>query len=63
MKKVKSFFKNLWNDESAQGATEYILLIVVVVALVIMFKDRIKGLVGGKLEEIGGGFDQINTSN
>lgn len=51
--------KNLWKDESGQGATEYILLLVVVVTLAIIFKDRIKGTLSGKLEELGnsiGGF-------
>ncbi len=50
---MKNFIKSLWKDESAQGATEYIMLLVVVVALAMMFKDKIKTQVGeliGKLE-------------
>ena len=54
MNKLKTTLKNLWKDESAQGATEYILILVVVVALVIAFKDKIKGVVAGKAEELGG---------
>ncbi|AHZ85768.1 Flp1 family type IVb pilin [Bdellovibrio bacteriovorus] len=42
MKKFKNFSKKLLKNESGQGATEYILLLVVVVALVVIFKDRIK---------------------
>ncbi|MGE0529334.1 MAG: Flp1 family type IVb pilin [Bdellovibrionales bacterium] len=59
MKKCAALMKNLWKDESGQGATEYILLLVVVVTLAIIFKDRIKGTLSGKLEELGnsiGGF-------
>lgn len=54
MTKVKNFFKQLWKDESAQGATEYILLLVVVVGLAIVFKQKIKDLIGSKLEQLGG---------
>lgn len=46
--------KNLWKDESAQGMTEYILLLVVIVAIVVIFKDKIKSALGSKLEELGG---------
>ena len=53
MTKVKNFFKQLWKDESAQGATEYILLLVVVVGLAMVFKDRIKSLIGSKLDQLG----------
>lgn len=54
MKKLATFVKNLWNDESGQGATEYILLLVIVVALAFVFKDRIMSIVQGKLEQLGG---------
>jgi Flp pilus assembly pilin Flp len=49
MKSIKSFSKRLLKSRSGQGATEYILLLVVVVALVVMFKERIKTAVGEKL--------------
>jgi hypothetical protein len=52
MKKLTTFCKNLWKDESAQGATEYIILLIVVVALVILFKGKITGLMGDKLAEL-----------
>ena len=50
---MKNFIKSLWKDESAQGATEYIMLLVVVVGLALLFKEKIKGQVTeliGKLE-------------
>ena len=44
--------KKLWSDESGQGATEYILLLVVVVGIAMIFKDRIRGAVEGKLSDL-----------
>lgn len=52
--KTKSFLKRLASEESAQGATEYILLVVVVIALVAVFKDRIVGVINSKVGELGG---------
>lgn len=54
MKTVTTTMKRLWKDESGQGATEYILLLVIVVALALLFKNQIKGVVSAKLEELGG---------
>ena len=48
MKKMTAVLNDLWNDESGQGATEYILLLVVVVGLALVFKDKIMAQV--KLE-------------
>lgn len=55
MSKLTNKIKALWNDESAQGATEYILLLVIVVGLAMMFRKRIMAMVGGKLGEIESG--------
>ncbi len=53
MKKFKKALSKLslnkfWKDESAQGMTEYILLIVVVVTLAYIFRKNIQGAVSGK---------------
>ena len=45
--------KNLWKDESAQGATEYILMLVVVVAIAVMFKNQISSIISGKVSKLG----------
>ncbi|MNJ93516.1 hypothetical protein D3C87_111980 [compost metagenome] len=58
--KFKNFSKKLLKNQSGQGATEYILLLVVVVALVIMFKDQIKTTVSGKISELQGMIGQVN---
>ena len=52
MKKFANFSKGLLKNKSGQGATEYILLLVVVVALVLLFKDKIRGTMEGKLAEL-----------
>lgn len=52
MKSLKSFSKKTLKSQSGQGATEYILLLVVVVALVLMFKTQIKSALDGKLSEL-----------
>lgn len=52
MKKFKNFSKNLLKNKRGQGATEYILLLVVVVALVMLFKDKIKTTMDGKIGEL-----------
>lgn len=57
---IKSVAKKLWNDESAQGATEYILLLVVVIGMVLAFKDKIKNVISGKVEQISGKIQEIN---
>ena len=56
---MKSFFKELWQDESGQGATEYILILVVVAVIVMAFKDRIVGIIEGKTDEMGGKLGEV----
>ncbi len=57
---MKKALKKLWQDESAQGATEYILLLVVLVGMVLMFKPRIEKLIGGQVDILEGKVNQFN---
>ncbi len=43
MKNTKQFFKLLRKSKKGQGATEYILLLVAVVAMIMIFKEQITG--------------------
>jgi Flp pilus assembly pilin Flp len=52
MKNIRNAMKSLWKDESAQGATEYILLLVVVVSLAFIFKRQIIEAVNAKMGSI-----------
>ena len=54
MKKLANTIKAIWQDESAQGATEYILLLVVVVGIAMIFGPKIKTIVGDKMGELDG---------
>ncbi len=61
MKNLYSLLKKFWKDESAQGATEYILLLVVVVTIALMFRKKITELVGNKMGELEGGVGKITV--
>ena len=53
---VKTFnkAKGVLKNESGQGAVEYILLLVVVVAIALLFRTQITQAVSGKLSEVSG---------
>lgn len=61
--KFKNFSKKLLKNQSGQGATEYILLLVVVVALVVMFKGEIQSTVKSKISELQGNINSVTGSN
>ena len=44
-KKVAGGVKRFWNDEGGMGTVEVILIIVVLIGLVIVFKEQISGIV------------------
>lgn len=52
MKKLKTFASQIWNDESAQGTAEYILLLVAIIAIAMIFKNQIKEAVTSKMESV-----------
>ena len=52
MKKIKNYLKQLWSDESGQGATEYILMLVVIVAIVFAFRRPILDMIKVRTEGI-----------
>lgn len=59
MKKFGKFSKKLLGNKRGQGATEYILLLVVVVAVVLMFKGEITKQINQKLSDLNSGMSQI----
>ncbi len=52
---------NLLQNNRGQGATEYILLLVVVVGLVVSFGPKIKEIVQGKTKTVAEGMDKITV--
>ena len=59
MNKLKKVLKKLWEDESGQGATEYILILVVVVAIVMAFRGQIEDIIKGKTQDAGRKMDAV----
>lgn len=64
MSKLKKTFLNIWKDESGQGATEYILILVVVAVMVLVFKDELKKMIADRTKDmsakVGTFMNQIN---
>lgn len=50
--RLKTLWRDFWQDESGMGVVEVILIIVVLIGLVIIFKDRITGVVNDIFEKI-----------
>lgn len=63
MSKFKNFAKKLWADESGQGTAEYVLLAAIVVALVVMFKDKIRGAMSSQIDKVGGQIENFDPNN
>lgn len=57
---MKKLMTKLWKDESAQGATEYILMLVIVVGIAVMFKNQIKDIIGNKISQLAGDISAFN---
>ena len=53
--------KNLVNNKRGQGATEYILLLVVLVGVVMLFKGRIKAALEDKMGNLDEGMKSVTT--
>lgn len=50
--RMREMWRNFWQDESGMGVVEVILIIVVLIGLVIIFKERITGVVNDIFEKI-----------
>jgi Flp pilus assembly pilin Flp len=59
--KTREVATSIWKDESAQGATEYILLLVVVVSIAMIFKGRIMSAINGRLGDLDRGMNSFNV--
>jgi len=54
MQNIKNEVKNFWNDEEGLGTLEIILIAAVLVAVALLFRDRITTWVKTLLDNIGG---------
>ncbi len=62
MKAITKEIKKLWKDESGQGMTEYILILLIVIAIAVMFKDQIKNAIGGKIGDLAGELQSFSAN-
>ncbi len=53
--------KNLIKNQSGQGATEYILLLVVVVGMVVAFGPKIKTAIKSKTDSLAQDMEKVNS--
>lgn len=53
--------KNLFNNQRGQGATEYILLLVVLVGVVMIFKQKITDTLKGKMDTLAQDIDGVKA--
>lgn len=60
LKAFRSKLANQINNQSGQGATEYILLLVVVVTVVLALKKPLLEKMNQAMENLGGKIDQVN---
>ena len=63
MKTIKRKFKEILKDESGQGISEYILLVVVVVAIAMLFKGKIKSAIDAKMTDLEGQIQGFTGEN
>ncbi len=59
---LKGKVKAIWNDESAQGATEYILILVAVVVVAFIFKGQIETFVRDRLSNLSSGLQRFDAN-
>ena len=57
--KILKKIKNFWDDESGMGVVEVVLIIIVLVGLVMLFKEKITSLVNMLLSKMSSHAKQI----
>ena len=58
----KRMNKGIVNNQRGQGATEYILLLVVIVGLVVMFGPKIKSMISEKSDRLSEDMGKVNNN-
>ena len=52
MNKITLYLRSLWREEDAVGVVEIILILVVLISLVVIFKDQLTSLVTKILQKV-----------
>lgn len=50
--KVIKALKNFWKDENGMGSVEVILIVVILISLVVIFKDTIQPIIQNAIKSI-----------
>lgn len=61
MKGLKKELKAMWNDESAQGMVEYILILAAVIGFVMLLRRRMGESLNQGLDKVGTGINQFEV--
>lgn len=49
---MKEWLKEFWEDEEGMGTVEIVLIIAVLIAIALLFKDRITKFVGDLMDKL-----------
>ena len=50
--KIVKAFKNFWKEEDGMGSVEVILIVVILIGLVVLFKDTIEPIIKNAIKSI-----------
>ncbi|MCH5268390.1 MAG: hypothetical protein J1E62_08615 [Lachnospiraceae bacterium] len=54
-------WKQFWNDESGIGVVELILILVVLIMLIVIFREQITNIVSSAFEQINKSASDVNS--
>lgn len=52
--------KQFWNNEDGIGVVEIVLILVILIALIVIFKDKISSIISNAFSQIDDGAGTIN---
>jgi Flp pilus assembly pilin Flp len=55
-----SVLQNFWRDEEGIGVVEIVLILVILIALIVIFKDKITAIIKNAFSQIDSGAGTIN---
>ena len=57
-----NMIRKFWKDEDGIGVVEIVLILVILVALIVIFKDKITSIISSAFSQIDDGAGTINDS-
>ena len=57
---IMNSWKRFWTEEDGVGIVEIILILVILVAIIVIFKDHITGIISDAFLEIENGSSDVN---